>query len=125
MKMKLAEILTLNEDVKSIIDSGDTKINPLTKFKLLGIMKQLEPHVDSFKIIRDEKIREYGKEDEKTGSISISPEDKEVFQKYMDECNKAILRIYPKINIEKISIEDAFDKGIPADKLVRLYAIIS
>lgn len=124
MKMKLAEILTLNEDVKSIIDSGDTKINPLTKFKLLGIMKQLEPHVDSFKIIRDEKIREYGKEDEKTGSISISPEDKEVFQKYMDDLNE-VLNSDVKINIEKISIEDAFDKGIPADKLVRLYAIIS
>ena len=62
MKIKLGNVLEINNVLKSIIDNTELKIDALFKFKLLGIMKSFEIPIANFEIIRNEKIKEYGKE---------------------------------------------------------------
>ena len=71
IKLKLEEVLKINNTLKTIIDDLQTKINVLLKFRLLGIMKSIEPFVSSFDVIRNEKIIEYGKENE-DGNFQIN-----------------------------------------------------
>ena len=59
MKIKLGNILEINNVLKQIIDNSDLKIDALFKFKLLGIMKNLEVQIANFETIRNEKIKEY------------------------------------------------------------------
>lgn len=123
MKMKLSDIILLNESLKSIIDTDKKlKIDTLFKFKLLGIMKNLENPVANFDVIRNEKIREYGKEDE-NGNIAIVPEDNDTVKKFTDDLN-VVLNSDVEVSIEKLKIKDVFNAGIPAEYLVKLYAIM-
>ena len=123
MRMKLSDILLLNDSIKSVIDADKgLKIDALFKFKLLGIMKNLQNPVANFDVIRNEKIREYGKEDE-NGNVAIVPEDKEAIKKFTDDLNE-ILTSDVEVSIERLKIADVFDAGIPAEYLVKLYAII-
>lgn len=122
IKLKLSEILNLNQTLKLIIDNSETKIDSLFKFKLLGIMKSLEPHVFNFEIIRNEKIREYGKETE-NGNIGIDPEDTEAIKKFNDAL-KEVINSDVSININKLKSNEIFDKGVKAEHLMGLYTII-
>ena len=61
MTIKLATVLQLNNLLKSIIDNTELKIDSLFKFRLLGIMKNIENPVNNFETIRNYKIREYYK----------------------------------------------------------------
>lgn len=124
--MKLKDILNINQILKIIIDNSELNIDTLLKFKLLGIMKNIEILVNNFEIIRNEKIREYGKETEdKNGNktIGIDIDDKECMKKFSDDLNK-ILDSDVEINIQKLKPSDVFDKGLPAEYLVGLYSII-
>ncbi len=123
MKMKLNDVLVLNDTLKSIIDNDkDLKIDVLFKFRLLGIMKNLEAPVANFDIIRNEKIKEYGTEDE-NGNIAISHDDEDAIAKFTDDLNKILLSEV-EINIEKLNVNNVFGAGVPAEYLVRLYPII-
>ena len=64
MKIKLGIVLDLNAMLKAIIDNTELKIDSLLKFKLLGILKNIEIPVNNFEAVRNEKIREYGKEND-------------------------------------------------------------
>ena len=124
--MRLKDILNINQILKMIIDNSELNIDTLLKFKLLGIMKNIEVLVNNFEIIRNEKIREYGKETEdKNGNktIGIDINDKECMKKFSDDLNK-ILDSNVEINIQKLKPSDVFDKGLPAEYLVGLYPII-
>ena len=126
MKIKLGNILEINNVLKSIIDSTELKIDALFKFKLLGIMKNLEVPIANFNVIRDEKIKEYGKETEDENgnkSIGISVDDKEAIANFSDDINK-VIESEVDINIEKLKAIDVFDKGLPTEYLVKLYPII-
>lgn len=122
MTIKLGTILDLNNMLKSVIDNTSLKIDPLFKFKLLGIMKNIETPVNNFETIRNEKIREYGKEDEK-GNIGISKEDTEAMEKFANDMD-TVLSSDVDVNIQKLKAVDVFDKGLPADYLIGLYPII-
>ena len=122
MMFKLEDILKLNNVLKTIIDNDKLKINPSLKFKLLGIMKSLENPVMNFEIIRNEKIREYGKETE-NGNIEIPNDDSGKIEKFTNDLNE-IMKTDIEINIQKLKLTDIFDKGLPADYLVGLYQII-
>lgn len=122
IKMKLGEVLNLNQTLKSIIDDNNTKTNTLFKFKLLGIMKSLENHVANFEVIRNNKIMELGKETE-NGNIQIPKEDTEAIEKF----NDAIIQVINSevtVNIDKLKPSDVFNKGVNAKYLVGLYSII-
>ncbi len=120
--LKLSDVLSLNQALKAIIDDSDTKVDALLKFKLLGIMKGLENHVANFDAIRNEKIKEYGKETE-DGNISISKDDKEAIKKFNDDLIK-LINSEVSVNITKLKASDVFDKGVKAEYLVGLYLII-
>ena len=126
MKIKLGNILEINNVLKSIIDNTELKIDALFKFKLLGIMKSFEIPVTNFEVIRNDKIREYGKEleDENGNSIfGIDEKDEESMNKFRDDINK-IIDSDVEVSIKKLKSSEVFNKGLPADYLVGLYNII-
>ena len=120
--IKLGELVDINRTLKFLIESHDIEMNALIKFKLLGIMKSIEPTIENFEIIRNEKIREFGKE-EKDGSIRIAEDDMVAIQKFSDSI-KDVINSDIKINIEKIKASDIFDIGIKTEYLIKLYSII-
>ena len=126
MKIKLGNVLEINNVLKSIIDNTELKIDALFKFRLLGIMKNLEVPIANFTVIRDEKIKEYGKElEDENGnkSIRIDADDKEAIAKFSEDINK-VIDSEVDINIGKLKAIDVFDKGLPTEYLVKLYPII-
>lgn len=122
MKIKLRTVLDLNSMLKVIIDNTELKIDSLLKFRLLGILKNIEIPVNNFDAVRNEKIREYGKENDE-GNIGISAEDTEAMEKFTKDMNE-VINSDVEINIQKLKVTDVFDKGLPADYLVGLYPII-
>ena len=122
MKIKLGTILDLNAMLKAIIDNTELKIDSLLKFKLLGILKNIEIPVNNFEAVRNEKIREYGKENDE-GNIGISADDKESMEKFTNDLNE-VINSEVEVNIQKLKATDVFDKGLPAEYLVGLYSII-
>ena len=122
MKIKLGIVLELNNMLKAIIDNTELKIDSLLKFKLLGILKNIEIPVNNFEAIRNEKIREYGKENDE-GNIGISADDTESMEKFTKDMNE-VINSDVEVNIQKLKAVDVFDKGLPAEYLVGLYSII-
>ena len=122
MKIKLETVLDLNAMLKAIIDNTELKIDSLLKFKLLGILKNIEIPVNNFEAVRNEKIREYGKENDE-GNIGISADDKESMEKFINDMNE-VINSDVEVNIQKLKAVDVFDKGLPAEYLVGLYSII-
>lgn len=122
MTIKLGAVLDLNTILKTIIDNTELKIDSLLKFKLLGILKSIEVQVNNFETIRNEKVREYGKESE-DGKIVISNEDTEAMEKFAKDMD-TVLSSDVDVNIQKIKAAEVFDKGLPADYLIGLYPII-
>lgn len=126
MMIKLGNILEINNVLKSIIDNTELKIDALFKFKLLGIMKSFEVPIANFEVIRNEKIKEYGKETEDENgnkSIGIDVDNKDAISKFSEDINK-VIESELDVNINKLKSVDVFDKGLSADYLVRLYPII-
>ena len=126
MKIKLGNVLEINNVLKEIIDNSELKIDALFKFRLLGIMKNLEVPIANFEVIRNEKIKEYGKElEDENGnkSIGIDANDKDAIAKFSEDINK-VIDSEVDINIEKLKAIDVFDKGLPTEYLVKLYPII-
>ena len=126
MKIKLGNVLEINNVLKQIIDNSELKIDALFKFRLLGIMKNLEVPIANFTVIRDEKIKEYGKElEDENGnkSIGIDANDKDAIAKFSEDINK-VIDSEVEVNIEKLKAIDVFDKGLPTEYLVKLYPII-
>ena len=126
MKIKLGNIWEINNVLKQIIDNSELRIDALFKFKLLGIMKSFEIPIANFEVIRNDKIREYGKElEDENGnkSIGIDADDKEAITKFSEDISK-VIESEVDVNINKLKSIDVFDKGLPADYLVKLYPII-
>ena len=126
MKIKLGNILEINNVLKSIIDNTELKIDALFKFKLLGIMKSFETPIANFEVIRNDKIKEYGKElEDENGnkSIGIGTDDKDAIAKFSEDINK-VIESEVDVNINKLKSVDVFDKGLPTEYLVKLYPII-
>ena len=122
MKIKLGIVLELNNMLKTIIDNTELKIDSLLKFKLLGILKNIEIPVNNFEAVRNEKIREYGKENDE-GNIGISADDTESMEKFTNDMNE-VINSDVEVNIQKLKAADVFDRGLPAEYLVGLYSII-
>lgn len=120
--IKLSELININQTLKYIIESTDIKIDSLLKFKLLGIMKSIEPIINNFEIIRNEKIREFGTEMD-DGSIQIVKDDMVAIQKF-SESLEDVINSEVKVSIEKIKASDIFNKGIKAEYLAQLFSII-
>lgn len=122
MTKKLIEFIRLNQTIKTIIDDKSLSLEPLFQFRLLGILKKLEPHITNFEIIRNEKIREYGTASE-DGALSIPASDTEAMEKF----NAAISQVLDgeiTVDIEPFAATDVFEQGINAECLLGLYEIM-
>ena len=136
--MKLQEILQYNDIFKNLIDNAKD-INILVKFKLLGLMKQFEPYVANYQLIREEQIRQYGTQQE-NGSIAVIPPSRDKFEndedfkaaeasfkESIDQITKILSELEQSeidIDIKKFKADEIIDKGISADYLVLLYDFI-
>lgn len=136
--MLVNEVLNYNKIIKNIIDNS-TDVGGLAKFKLLGILKQFEPIVQDFEIVRNETISKYGTYNNQ-GILGVFPPDKdkydneEEFKKANDEYKSIVDKIDSElekvakaevtVNISKIKYSDIMDAGIPAEYLVAIYDFI-
>lgn len=122
--MKLNYIITLNTIMENLINNVQG-ITPSLKFKFLGIMRELSPHINNFETIRNDLVRKYGKTDEQ-GMIKVEKEDTENFNKFNEEFDKFVSETDVDIDMSKLKIKaaDVFDKGVPANYLTLLYDLI-
>ncbi|MCH5265807.1 MAG: hypothetical protein J1F02_07895 [Lachnospiraceae bacterium] len=122
MTRKLIQFINLNHTIKTIIDDSTVTLSPLFQFRLLGVMKKIEPHLANFEVVRNDKIREYGEEKE-DGSLSIPAENKEAMEKF-NEAMSQVLDGKVTIGIEPFTVEEVFEEGIKAEYLMGLYDIM-
>ncbi len=122
MKIKLNDVLNLNQTIKSIIDDTDINVDSLFKFKLLGVLKAIKNHVENFEMIRNEKIVAYGEKNE-DGNVEISRENTEAIKKFNDDL-AAVIESDVTINITKFKSDEVFNKGLKVEYLMGLYPII-
>lgn len=122
MKLKLLEILNINQVLKSIIDDSEMNIEPIMKFKMLGIMKSFEDFIANFEIIRNDLIMKLGTSDD-NGNVSIAKDDTDTIRKFNDELSK-VLSVESDISFNKLKSIEIFNKGIKAEYLTILYPII-
>ena len=120
--MKVKEIAQINSAIKMLLDDTKVSFGTKLKFQFLTIMKQLEPIVTNITTLRDEKIREYGTEDE-NGEISIKKSDTETITKFQKDMEE-LFNTDVDLVVTKINAEDIFQYKIPADYLLALYSII-
>ena len=119
--MKLKQVDQLNYVVKRLLDNQDIKLSSKLKFRLLTILKQLEPTVTNLSTIRDEKIREYGEPDE-NGELVIKRGTEE-YTKFEKEFGE-LLNTESDIEVKKFKASELFEANIPSDYLIALYDYI-
>lgn len=122
IKLKVNEVLGLNNVLKSIIDNDKVKINVLLKFRLLGIMHSIESHIINFEIVKNEKIIEYGEETE-NGIYQISKDKPDAIENFKKDIDQ-ILDSEVTININMLKPAEVFDQGLTSEYLMGLYPII-
>ena len=122
IKLKLNEVVNINNTLSAIIDDSNTKINILLKFRLLGIMNAIKSLITNFEIVKNEKIIEFGKET-KDGIYQISKDDKKSLAKFRAEIEK-VLDSEVSITVEPINPEEIIDKGLKSEYLIGLYPIL-
>lgn len=122
IKLKVNEVLDLNNVLKSIIDNDKVKINVLLKFRLLGIMRSIESHITNFEIVKNEKIIEYGEETE-NGIYQISKDKPEAIENFKKDIEQ-VLDSEVTINVDMLKPAEVFDQGLTSEYLMDLYPII-
>lgn len=122
IRLKVDEVLGLNNTLKSIIDNDRVKINVLLKFRLLGIMRSIESHITNFEIVKNEKIIEYGEETE-NGIYQISKDKPEAMKNFKRDIEQ-VLDSEVTVNINMLKPAEVFDQGLTSEYLMGLYPII-
>lgn len=117
--MKLNDIMNTYSVVSKVIDDYKD-LSVKTKFCLLGVLKDLEPTVSNFEQVRNDKITEYGTNND--GEISLTP-DNENYDKFRKEMED-LLKSDVEINIRRIKAEDILNSPIDSKYLVGLYDFI-
>lgn len=127
--MKLYDIIKITEAIKKIVDEG--KLSPSVKFKLLCIIKQLEPQMKSFEDMRNELIRKYSTSD---NGIIPPEEGCENYEKKMEEYNSAMTKFNNDIevllnsdidiHINKLKADDVFTDEVPASTFYPIIDLI-
>lgn len=119
--MTLLDVLNIHETIRQIIET-ETETDYRLKFRLLGILHELDNPVKNFQRIRNEKIREYGKEDEE-GNISIDPKDTDTLEQFNQDMQKLLLEEI-HVTISRLQASDVFDSGLDTRYLVELYPVM-
>ncbi len=121
-EMTLRHVIEVYYLLKGIIDDNQYHVDPLCKFKLLGLMKCLQSYVHDFDVVKNELIIKYGKESE-NGNFTIDRDDTEAVRKVNEEL-EPLLNSKVTADISPLKPEDIFNKGIPSEYLTVLYEFI-
>ena len=122
MKIKLHTITRLNDVIKNIINNKEYKIDVVTKFQMLGILKEFETSLINIETIRNEKIMEYGKPNEE-GNVFIDQTDAENIGKFVADMN-VLMNSDVELDINPLDAKTVSDIGLSADELMVLYDIM-
>lgn len=122
MKIKLSKVTMLNEVIRSILNNKEYKIDVVTKFQMLGILKSFETPLMNIDTIKNEKIMEYGTTNE-DGGIYIDKTNTEKFSKFVFDMDE-LLNSDTEIDIETLDAKTMSDIGLSADELIVLYDIM-
>lgn len=117
--MKLIDIVNKNQILKQIVETKDI---PVTfKFKVLGVMKAIEPFLVNLETIRNELINKYG-ETKEDGTISLARESENfpVFAKEYEE----LLNGETDYDMPKFKASEIMNIGIDTNLLLGMYDII-
>lgn len=121
-KMKISDIVKLNSVVREIVDNKDLAIKSVFKFKLFTILKDIEPVITNFETVKNEKILEFGEQDE-NGNYSIKQENTEAVKKFMDAITP-VLESDIEVEIHMLKSCDVFDSGLDTDRIIGLMEIV-
>lgn len=98
--VKLLELLNAHPVLKEL--AGE-KFSAATSYKLMRLMDEVEPHIRAFYQVRDDAVRRYGKpDDENHDTISVTPDNQDVFQQEMKELINSTVEL---LGVEPIRIE--------------------
>lgn len=116
--MKLYEATNIYEITKGIIENKDSDITSLSKFKLLGIIRNFSGIYTDYEKTRQDLVKKYGEpvlddKGNKTGNIEIK-KDSENMDKFVEEMN--VLR-NQNIDVEfnSLSVDELFSLGLSAE----------
>lgn len=119
--LKLATILSVNDVLKQVIDD-EAVTDVALKFKLLTAAKALENPVAHFELLRNQKIKEYGQEDDQ-GTITIDVRDSTAIQSFR-EAMETLMDTEVTLSLTKLKSREVFNKGLSPEALVGLYDIM-
>lgn len=119
--LKLATILSVNDVLKQVIDD-EAVTDVALKFKLLTAAKALENPVAQFELLRNQKIKEYGQEDDQ-GTITIDVRDSTAIQSFR-EAMETLMDTGVTLSLTKLKSREVFNKGLSPEALVGLYDIM-
>lgn len=119
--LKLATILSVNDVLKQVIDD-EAVTDVALKFKLLTVAKALENPVNHFELLRNQKIKEYGQEDDQ-GTIIIDVRDSTAIQSFR-EAMETLMDTEVTLSLTKLKSREVFNKGLSPEALVGLYDIM-
>lgn len=122
MQIKLHKVTKLNDVLKNIINNKDYKLDVVTKFQMLGILKEFETSLINIETIRNEKIMEYGKPNEE-GNVFIDQTDTENMGKFIADMN-VLMNSDVELDINLLDAKTISDIGLSADELMVLYDIM-
>ena len=122
MEIKLHKVMKLNDILKNIINNKEYKIDVVTKFQMLGILKKFETPLMNIETIKNEKIMEYGKTNEEGGAF-IEQSDTENMGKFIADMN-ALMNSDVELDINPLDAKTVSDIGLSADELMVLYDIM-
>lgn len=116
--MKLYEATNIYEITKGIIENNDSNITSLSKFKLLGIIRNFSGIYTDYDQTRQDLVKKYGEpvlddEGNETGNIEIK-KDSENMDKFVEEMN--VLR-NQNIDVEftSMTVDELFSLGLSAE----------
>lgn len=137
--MKTKDVLKYNSAIMKIIDNA-TDIDALGKFRLLGILKQLQPTIENYNNVRDDLIRQHANifgdnsvagivepnrdnfenEEDYIEAFNHFTECKNNFDKDIEKLDKSVVNI----DIKKLNYQDVMNAGIPSAYLLDIYDLI-
>lgn len=123
MEIKLNDALNIFSVIKDIIDNKKYDLSTTCQFRLLGIMKALEPNVVNFETIRNQKIQEYGKSDDE-GNISIAKDDIDAINNFSKDISNLLNESVIVNTDKKIKADEIIEKEIDTTTLMLLYPFI-
>jgi uncharacterized protein (DUF2344 family) len=117
INMKLKQLIDSNE---SLVYLSSQKLTATISYKVAMVIKNTKPSLEEFFKVRDEKVKEYGEEiiekEKPTGRYNIKEENKEKFQKEIEE----LLEQEVNLTIPELKIKDFDGLSLEPRYLVQL-----